>query len=89
MEAEKMKTLEVVNHWYNDSGDAEIVLLKSLDKTRELKNDLFWYSGEERPMWSRGTQMTDSEMLATHCYKQRTFESIEQDIPDDCYMSLD
>lgn len=83
-----MKTIEVVNHWFNDSGDVEIVLLKPLDKKRELRNDLFWYSENQRPMWERGTKLTDEEVMQTKCYKQRKFTSIEQDIPNDCYMPL-
>lgn len=83
-----MKTVKVVNHWMNDSGDVEIVLLEALDKSRELQNDLFWYNGAERPMWSRGTELSDQEVLETKCYKQRKFTSVDTDIPNDCFMSL-
>jgi hypothetical protein len=82
------KTLKVKNIWNNDSGDVKIILLESLDPSRELNNDLFWYSGSERPRWSRGEELTDEQVLATRCYKSRTFTSIDQDIPNDCYMSF-
>lgn len=84
-----MKTLLVVNHWYNDTNTAEIVLLRPLNENRKLRNDLFWYDGNHMPHWPAGTQLRDEDMLKTKCYKQRTFQSIEHDIPDDCYMSLD
>ena len=81
------KTIQVANHWFNDSGDVEIVLLKPLiDK--ELINNLFWYSGDERPLWVRGTTLSDDEVMDTHPYKQRKMQSIEDDIPDDCYTAL-
>ncbi|KAF5440729.1 hypothetical protein HFC69_00285 [Pediococcus sp. EKM202D] len=82
------KTIEVVAHWFNDSGDAEIVHIKALDKSRELKNDLFWFSGDNRPFFKPGTQLADEEFIKFKCYKQRTMQSIEEDIPDDCYMPL-
>lgn len=83
-----MNTIEVVNHWVNDSGDVEIVLLKSLDPHRELQNDLFWYSDTNRPGWEAGTQLTDKDVMLTKCYRQRKFQSIEADIPNDCYMPI-
>lgn len=83
----KIKTFKVANRWVNDSGDVEIVLLVPLDKNKELRNDLFWYAGNNRPLWSRGTELTDEDVLKTHCYKQRKMLSID-DIPDDCYMSI-
>ncbi|WP_407894693.1 hypothetical protein [Lacticaseibacillus sp. N501-2] len=82
-----IKTIKVANHWFNDSGDVEIVLLESLID-RELINNLFWYSGDERPLWVRGTTLSDDEVMATHPYKQRKMQSIDDDIPNDCYMSL-
>ena len=82
-----MKTLKVANRWFNDSGDVEIVLLVPLDNSRELRNDLFWYDGNNRPLWSRGTELTDKDVLETHCYKQRKMSSID-DIPNDCFMSM-
>lgn len=83
-----MKTIRVVNHWMNDSGDVEIVLLEPIDKSHELQNNLFWYSGVERPMWPSGTELSDQEVLGTKCYKQRKFTSVDDDIPNDCFMSM-
>ncbi|MDN7023140.1 hypothetical protein [Lactiplantibacillus plantarum] len=82
-----MKTLKVANHWFNDSGGVEIVLLVPLDKSKELRNDLFWYDGNNRPLWPHGTELTDKDVLETHCYKQRKMSSID-DIPNDCFMSM-
>lgn len=82
-----MKTFKVANHWFNDSGNVEIVLLVPLDKSKELRNDLFWYDGNNRPLWSRGTELTDKDVLETQCYKQRKMSSID-DIPNDCFMSM-
>ena len=31
-----MKTLKVANHWFNDSGDVEIVLLVPLDTIHDI-----------------------------------------------------
>lgn len=81
------KNIKVVNHWFNVAGDTEIVLLKSLDG-RELVNNLFWYSGDERPLWKRGTKLSVDEVKATRCYKQIKTQPTEPDIPNDCYMSL-
>lgn len=83
-----MKTVEVKAVWFNDSGDASIVLLVPLDKKRKLRNDLFWYSGSNMPSWKSGQQLSDKEVMETKCYKQRKFDSVEQDIPNDCYMSM-
>lgn len=84
-----MKTLQVVNHWYNDANTTEIVLLRPLDENRKLQNDLFWYDGDHMPHWPVGTTLCDEDVLQTKCYKQRTFQSIKHDIPNDCYMPLD
>lgn len=83
-----MKTIRVKNIWLNDSGDVSIILLAPIDTTRTLRNDLFWYSGDECPDWQRGQELSDKEVLATHCYKQIKMQSVEDDIPDDCYMAL-
>jgi len=64
------KTVQVADHWFNGSGDVETVLLKPL-VDRELVNNLFWYSGDERPLWECGTELSDDEVMATHPYKQR------------------
>jgi hypothetical protein len=85
---EAQKTIRVVNVWYNDSGDAKIVLLAPVDPSRKLNVDLFWYSGNHRPKWNRGDELTDGDVLSTKCYKQRKFTSIDQDIPNDCYMAF-
>lgn len=83
-----MKTIRVSRIWFNDSGDVLITLLVPIDETRELRNDLFWYSGENMPDWKTDQQLSDEEVLKTRCYKQIKFHSIDQDIPNDCYLSL-
>mgnify|MGYP004466520591 CR=1 FL=1 len=83
-----MKTLMIIGNWFNDSGDVQIVQLKPIDSSRELQKDLFWYSGNHRPMWKAGTKLTDEEVLATKCYKMKKMVSVEQDIPNDCYAPL-
>lgn len=82
------KEIEIVNHWVNDSGDVEIVLIKSLVKGKKLRNNLFWFSDSNRSMLPSETQISVEEFCKHKCYKQRTFESIEYDIPDDCYMPI-
>lgn len=82
------KEIEIVDHWYNDSGDVEIVLIKSLIRGKRLRNNLFWFSDSNRLMIAAGSQLTAKEFCKHKCYKQRTFESIEHDIPDDCYIPL-
>ena len=82
------KTLRVRNVWHNDAGDAKIILLEPMDASRKLATDLFWYSGKNRPKWGRGDELTDEDVLSSRCYKYRKFTSIDQDIPDDCYMAF-
>lgn len=81
--------IRVVNHWFNDSGDSEIVLVESVDKGLELMNDLFWFGGRQMPRWPRGSELTVAQTQTKRCYKWRTFTSAEADIPNDCHMSLD
>lgn len=88
VEGEAIKTIRVDNVWYNDSGDAKIILLAPIESNRKLNVDLFWYSGHNMPRWNRGDELTDGDVLATKCYKYRKFTSIDQDIPDDCYMAF-
>jgi len=83
------KTIKVAAHWYNDGGDVEIVNLVSLDHDRELQNDLFWYAGSQRPFWPQGMLLSDEDVQATRCYKMRKMQSIQADIPDDCYMPME
>lgn len=89
MRATVQSKIRVVNHWFNDSGDAEIVLVEPVDKGLELMNDLFWFDGRQMPRWPRGSELTVAQMQTKRCYKQRTFTSVEADIPNDCHMSLD
>lgn len=83
-----MKTIRVKCSWINDSGDVKIFLLDSLDKTKELRYDLIWYSGSNRPKWHKGQELSDEELMSTKAYKAIKFSSIANDIPDDCAMSL-
>jgi hypothetical protein len=86
--ASENKSIQVATIWNNDSGDASIILLKSTDPKRQLQTDLFWYSQDAIPSWRVGDMLTDDQVLTSKYYKYRKFTSIEQDIPDDCYMSL-
>lgn len=82
-----MKTIRVKCSWANDSGDVKIFRLMPIDKSRELRYDLIWYSGDNRPNWHSGQELSDEEVMSTKAYKATKFNNID-DIPDDCYMSM-
>lgn len=86
--SEEAIKIGVVNHWFNDSGDVEIVLVKSLNSQCEIGHDLFWFSGSNMPNLKSGTVINSTKFETLQCYKQKKFESIEQDIPNDCYMPI-
>lgn len=81
------KIARVTAHWFNDSGDVEIVELEPIEAGRTFRNNLFWFSGNNRPLWEPGTELTEEEIVSFKCYKQKRFQSMN-DIPDDCYMPL-
>ena len=80
---EKDKIAVVIAHWFNDSGDVEIVNIAPTDSTQHFDHDLFWFEGKHRPFWKPGTKLSFNEITSTRCYKQRLFHSMN-DIPNDC-----
>ncbi|CAK8054148.1 hypothetical protein [Eupransor demetentiae] len=79
--------IKVIGVWNNDAGDCQIVQIKPYNTERELRNDLFWFSGNQRPFYKQGQIVEDTEFITHKCYKQKTFIDFD-DIPNDCYMSL-
>ena len=83
-----MKTIRVKCYQFNDSDDVKIFLLNPIDKTKELRYDLIWYSGSNRPKWHTGQELSDEELMFTKAYKAIKFSSIVNAISDDCAMSI-
>lgn len=86
--AAKDLSIRVVNHWFNDSGDAEIVLVEPVVQGIELRNDLFWFADDQMPRWSPGVELVGEQIQGRECYRWGTFTSIEHDIPDGFHMPL-
>ena len=80
--------IRVVDHWLSDSGDSEIVLVEPVDKGIELRNDLFWFAGDQMPRWSPGVELTVGQLQGRECYCWGTLTAVEADIPPGFHMPL-
>lgn len=77
-----MSSIKILSSWHNDYYDARILHVASTDPERVLRNDLFWYSTSNMPLWHVGDEVPEDEFIKYKVYKMSTFTSWE-DIPDD------
>lgn len=70
-------TFQIKNKWLLDAGGAIYL----------IKDQLLFYSESQDPTWGSSQKITRSQLEATKCYKQHTFNSWD-DIPNDCAMSF-
>ena len=80
---------EAETQWENDNQDVYIWLINDLSTGEKW---LFWYShkpGETAPFHA-GSEFDEDhfELLKKYCYKYRRCTSVEEDIPNDCFVSL-
>lgn len=68
--------IRIVNHWIDDAGDSEIVLIEPVDKSIKLRNDLFLFNGDQMPRWSNGTELTFNQIRERRCSKWGSLMSV-------------